>query len=64
MGMVCSSKKTNWSEVLFYNLIKGITLKICMLYFVLINSVLFYFYVFGSCFRILAVILVSFFFFF
>ena len=43
MGMVCSSKKKNWSEVLFYSLIKGITLKICMLYFVLINSVLFCF---------------------
>ena len=57
-------KKANWSEVLFYSFIKGITLKICILYFVLINSILFNFYVFWSCFRMLAIILVSDFFFF
>ena len=46
----------------FCSLTKGITLKICWFCLVLINSVLLNllkFYLFGSCFRILSVILVS-----
>ena len=41
---------------------KGIIVKICTLCFVLINSIVLNLYVFGSCFRTLAVILVSHFF--
>ena len=44
---------------IIYSLIKGITPKILMLCFVLINSLFGKFSVFGSCFRTLAVILVS-----
>ena len=43
----------------FYSLIKGITPKIRMLGFVLINSVILNVYVFGSWFRTQAVVLVS-----
>ena len=46
-------------QVSFRSFLKGITLKICMLCFVLINNIFQTFYVFVSCFRMLAVILVS-----
>ena len=49
-------KKTDFS----FSLIMGITPKICMVCFILINKCSFEpFYVFGSCFRMLAVVLVS-----